>query len=100
MSELFNDPTEAEMVAAEILRTGKHVYMGTVLPVTARLPVHLVASIDAFVEASGTSRNHMFTRLISVGIESVLSNLPADKKDYFVALGEKKVAELIHKEAS
>ena len=66
---------EAEHVAALIEGNATTNFVGATKVISARLPLHLLADLEAFAEKSGRSRNAMLAMLLDVGLEEVRAGL-------------------------
>lgn len=65
----------AEMVASIVVGAGSSINIAAVRSVSYRVPVSMLARVDALAEKSGKSRNAMLNLLVDVGLEEVLSLL-------------------------
>ena len=68
----------ADMVASVVAGTGSRSSASVVRAVSYRVPVTMLARVDALSEKSGKSRNAMLNMLVDVGLEEVLSRLSED----------------------
>jgi len=72
---LIDEPTTAEIIASQVIGSGRSGYTGVVVPATLRLPAHLMAHADELAHRAKISRNFMLSQLIEAGIDAVFSNL-------------------------
>lgn len=71
-------PTNVQMLAALVAGTAT-IEVNTVLrPINYRIPLHVLASVDAMAEAAGKSRNFMLNELLELGVEAVQKALPSE----------------------
>ena len=64
--------SNAEILASVILGTGKTITVDTVRPISYRIPIRLLARIDALADKSSKSRNFMITSLIELGLDDLM----------------------------
>ena len=67
--------TIAQMVAAEISKTGEHFYKGMLFQTPVRLPLLTYGTVEALAKRSGLTRNKVLNRLLDAGIEAVMAQL-------------------------
>jgi predicted DNA-binding protein len=63
--------SNAEILASIVCGTGKAFSVDVVRPISYRIPVRLLARIDALADKSGKSRNYMITNLIELGLDEL-----------------------------
>lgn len=73
-SELSN----AELLAGVVAGTVKQSSWQAVKHIDYRIPIWLVAKVDALAKKSGKSRNSMLNSLVEVGLDAVLPLLKSD----------------------
>ena len=72
------EPTNVDMIAALVAGTATIEVKTLLRPINYRIPLHVLATVDAMAEAAGKSRNFMLTELLQLGVEAVEKALPAD----------------------
>lgn len=85
---------EAQHVAALIEGNATTNFVGVTKVISARLPLHLLAELEAFAEKSGRSRNAMLAMILDVGLEEVRAGLKAKTVKEIQASSGKKLAAL------
>ena len=70
--------SQADQVAAVVSGVGKNTVVAAVRPVAYRVPVYLLASVDAMAAEGKKSRNAMLNMLVQVGIDEVREKLGQD----------------------
>lgn len=70
--------TNTEHVAAMLYGNATTNTVSVVKVVAYRIPVHLLAPVDAMAKKAGKSRNAMLNLLLQVGIDEVRKQLPDD----------------------
>ena len=76
-----NVPPAAERVASLIQGDSIERYVGVLRGISARIPDHVLAEVDAMAKLSNKSRNSMIVHLLGVGLEEVRALLDADSVD-------------------
>ena len=71
-------PTKTEHVASIISGTGKSSGVSSAKAISYRIPVWLLARVDAMAGQAGNSRNAMLNLLLDVGIQEVGDELPEE----------------------
>lgn len=71
-------PSEVEIVAGLVSGTAQTETINAVRSVSYRVPIHLLARIDAMAELAGKSRNAMLNAVVSAGLDEVEKVLPSD----------------------
>lgn len=79
-SELIPDPSKAELAAMVVSRSGGVFTKGELVPTSVRIPIWVMARLDAMATRSGRSRNHVLNLAIDAGIEAMDAHLPEDVK--------------------
>ena len=69
--EKHQEVSNAEILASVILGTGKTTSIDTVRPISYRIPIRLLARIDALADKSSKSRNFLITSLIELGLDDL-----------------------------
>lgn len=67
------------------------------VPLSTRLPINIVAQLEAMAAKSGKSRNSMVALLLDAGLESVKAHLDKDTLKQLKALESKSYEELLSK---
>lgn len=72
----------SHQVAALLEGSGTHFERGQTFQIVAKLPIQLVATIDAFAKKSDKSRTQIISILLSLAVDEVLPQLnkPTAKK--------------------
>lgn len=83
-----HEVSNAEILASVILGSGKTITVDTVRPISYRIPIRLLARIDALADKSSKSRNFMITSLIELGLD-----------DLTPYLGEEGMEEILSRES-
>lgn len=78
MARKNEEPTNADMIAALVAGTATIEVKTLLRPINYRIPLHVLATVDAMAEAAGKSRNFMLTELLQLGVEAVEKALPTD----------------------
>ena len=74
--------SNAEFLAAVVAGTVKQSSIHSLKPIAYRVPVWLLARVDALAQKSGKSRNSMLNSLLEVGLDALFPLLnPADAQD-------------------
>lgn len=74
--------SNAELLAAVVAGTVKQSSIHSLKPIAYRVPVSLLARVDALAQKSGKSRNSMLNSLLEVGLDALFPLLnPADAQD-------------------
>lgn len=81
--------TNTEHVAAMVSGNGTSNLIAAVKVVAYRIPVHLLAPVDAMAAKAGKSRNAMLNLLVQVGIDEVRNQL-SDEVAESLTVGEAK----------
>lgn len=89
---------EADHVAALLEGNATTNFVGVTKVISARLPLHLLAELEAFAEKGGRSRNAMLAMLLDVGLEEVRSGLKAKTIKEIDASKNQKLS-VLHEEA-
>lgn len=76
---IYEGPTEVQMLAAELTGRGKSMHEGPELQTSVRLPYHIGLQVTALARNGGISKNRVFAYLMAVGLEALHDELPADE---------------------
>lgn len=71
--------SKLDMLVSQLANLGKSEYRGGVHAITARLPTHQMALLQACAEHSGMSVNKIIVEVLEVGLDLAFRELP--KKD-------------------
>jgi hypothetical protein len=75
---LIPDPTAAERAAAVIAGAGDEYTKGVLVPFSIRVPVWVVAVLDAMATRTGRSRNYVLNLVLAAGIDEIQRELPEE----------------------
>jgi predicted DNA-binding protein len=67
--------SNTEILASVILGSGKTLTVDAVRPISYRIPIRLLARIDALADKSSKSRNFIITSLIEIGLDDLTPHL-------------------------
>jgi hypothetical protein len=67
-----HEVSNAEILASIVLGSGKTITVDAVRPISYRIPIRLLARIDALADKSSKSRNFMITSLIELGLDDLM----------------------------
>ena len=76
--KINDEVTQADHVAGIISGTGKNSLRASAYAVSYRVPMNLLAAVDAMAAESKKSRNAMLNLLVEVGIDEVREKLDQD----------------------
>jgi hypothetical protein len=71
MSQLIDEPTEAQIMASVLSGKGTTRYIGTTRAVLSRIPEPYLAEIDAMAKLADKSRSAMVVHLLAVALQEV-----------------------------
>ena len=69
------EPSSAEILAGVVSGNAKTITVDAVRPISYRVPIRLLARIDALADKSSKSRNFMITSLIDIGLDELTVRL-------------------------
>ena len=74
-------PTKLEILTAQVSKTAKSEAIGSVHPISVRLPTILYTTIQAISQHSGMSMNKTIAGLLDVAVDELWSTLPQEECD-------------------
>lgn len=77
-AEILPEPTLAEQAAAVIVGMGTDFTKGVLVPFSIRVPVWVVAVLDAMAARTGRSRNYVLNLALAVGVDEIQRELPEE----------------------
>lgn len=78
MTDLRNEPTKAEQLAAVLTGRGETAYTMAAVQRSHRFPLHIFAQIENMAKMAGSPVSLIINELLECGLESVKKELPAD----------------------
>ena len=75
------EPTEVELLAAELTGKGKTSHVGREMSLSVRLPYSTGIQVAALAQNSGMSKNKVFCRLIDVGLDALKAQMSEADRD-------------------
>lgn len=95
LSEVEEEPSQAEVFAGILQGTATGMYAAAVLPLTARIPIEYMAWLDVMAGKAGTSRTYILVQVLKVALETMEGELDARTSAALRKAHANKVRELI-----
>lgn len=78
MSEKIKEVSSVEVLASVVAGTVKQSSVASVRSISYRVPVSLLARVDAFASKAGKTRTFILNSLVEVGLDAVFPLLNSD----------------------
>lgn len=88
-------PTKMEMLVGLVSKTAKSDAMGSVHPISVRIPTVPFSTIQAISKHSGMSMNKTIVWLLDAALDEVLKQLPKDDLEQIEGLRDEILAPLV-----
>lgn len=90
-------PTKLEMLVSLVSRTAKSEAVGSVHPISVRVPTIPFATIQAVAQHSGMSMNKVIVQLLDVGLDELWSGLEQEECDQISTLRSAILQDLVQR---